>query len=67
MLPVLVFLATLVFLDSYKLVRFRAIALALGVGCLAGGVSFLLNNGVHAATGLEDVLYRDTAPRSSRS
>ena len=57
-LPVLVFLATLVFLDSYKLVRFRAIALALGVGCLAGGVSFLLNNGVHAAVGLDGVFYR---------
>jgi RsiW-degrading membrane proteinase PrsW (M82 family) len=56
-LPVLAFLATLVFLDSYKLVRFRVVALALGAGCLAGGVSYVLNNVVQAAVGVDEILY----------
>ncbi len=57
-LPVFVFLATLVFLDSYKLVRFRAIALAIAVGCLAGGVSFAINNSIRSATGIDDGMFR---------
>jgi RsiW-degrading membrane proteinase PrsW (M82 family) len=56
--PVFVFLASLVFLDSYKLVRFRAIAFAILVGCLASGVSFLINSGILQATGIDDVAYR---------
>jgi RsiW-degrading membrane proteinase PrsW (M82 family) len=61
LLPVLVFLATLVFLDSYNLVRFQAIALALGVGCLAAGVCYFVNDGILSATGMELELYRKYA------
>ena len=57
-LPVFVYLATLVFLDSYKLVRFRSIALAIGMGCLAGVVSFLINNGILQTTNVDVVVYR---------
>jgi RsiW-degrading membrane proteinase PrsW (M82 family) len=57
-LPVFVFLATLVFLDSYKLVRFRAIAFGIGVGCLGGGVAFVINGLVLDATAMSEVAYR---------
>ena len=56
-LPVFVFLATLVFLDSYKLVSVRAIALGIGIGCLGGGVAFILNNLALDATALSDIAY----------
>ena len=56
--PVLLFLAALLFLDSYKLVRFRVVALALGAGCLAGGVCYILNNVVQSSVGLDEILYR---------
>jgi protease PrsW len=57
-LPVFAYLSTLVFLDSFKLVRFRSIALAIGVGCLAGGVSFLIDSGILQVTGIDDVVNR---------
>ena len=57
-LPVFVFLATLVFLDSYKLVRFRAILLAIAVGCVAAAVSFLVNSWIQQITGMEGTPYR---------
>jgi RsiW-degrading membrane proteinase PrsW (M82 family) len=39
LLPVLVFLAALVFLDSFKLVRMRSIILAIFIGCCTAGIS----------------------------
>lgn len=56
--PVFVFLASLVFLDSYKLVRFRAIALAIGMGILSAGLSLLINKSVLDSAGIEHALFR---------
>lgn len=44
LLPVLAFLATLLLLDSFKLIRWRAILVSLGLGGLAAVVCFFLNN-----------------------
>jgi RsiW-degrading membrane proteinase PrsW (M82 family) len=57
-LPVFVFLGTLVFLDSYKLVRFRAIVLAIVVGCVAAAVSFLVNSWIRQITGMDGIPFR---------
>lgn len=57
-LPVFVFLGSLVVLDSYKLVRFRAIVIAIVVGCLAAGSSFLLNSWILQVTGMDGSMYR---------
>ncbi|MCG3121423.1 MAG: hypothetical protein ALAOOOJD_04515 [bacterium] len=43
-LPVLVFLVTLVWLDSFKLIRFRAVVLALGLGSLVAVICLFLNS-----------------------
>lgn len=43
LLPVLLFLTVLVYLDSYKLVRFPRIVLLIGVGCAAAALSFAGN------------------------
>ena len=43
LLPVCMFMGGLVALDSYKLVRFRWVALMVGCGALAAGVGFLCN------------------------
>jgi len=57
-LPVFVFLGSLVVLDSYKLVRFRAIAIAIVVGCLVAAASFLLNSWILQVTGMDGSVYR---------
>jgi len=44
--PVVLFLATLLFLDSYKLLRLRSILLALGAGVVVAGLCFILNTGL---------------------
>jgi RsiW-degrading membrane proteinase PrsW (M82 family) len=44
LLPVLLFLAGLVQLDGYKLVRMRMMIALVATGALAAGVSYLLNN-----------------------
>ncbi len=41
--PVLIFLGALMLMDSYQLVRRRSVLQAIGVGCLAAGVSLLAN------------------------
>ncbi len=46
LLPVTVFLVTLIFLDSYKLVRFRILLLAIGAGAAAAVSSYFLNSGM---------------------
>jgi RsiW-degrading membrane proteinase PrsW (M82 family) len=43
LLPVLIFLAALVYLDSFKLVSLKSVVLAMAVGGLAAGASYLLN------------------------
>lgn len=43
LLPVTLFLVVLVYLDSYKLVRFRRILLLIGVGCAAAVLSYAGN------------------------
>ena len=53
-----VFLGTLVFLDSYKLVRFRAIVTAIVVGCVAAGVSFVVNTWILQITGMDGTAFR---------
>jgi RsiW-degrading membrane proteinase PrsW (M82 family) len=43
LLPVTCFLAALVWLDSYKLVRIRWVLAAIGLGCVAAAVSYPVN------------------------
>jgi protease PrsW len=57
-LPVFVFLASLVFLDSYKLVRLRAIVLAIVIGCLAAAASFFVNAFIQQLAGMDGVSFR---------
>jgi RsiW-degrading membrane proteinase PrsW (M82 family) len=57
-LPVFVFLGSLVVLDSYKLVRFRAILIAILSGCLAAAVSFLVNTWILQITGMDGTAFR---------
>ena len=42
LIPVLLFLSVLVFLDSYKLVKLRSILVSIGVGCLVAAGLYLL-------------------------
>ncbi|MEK6754515.1 MAG: PrsW family glutamic-type intramembrane protease [Bacteroidota bacterium] len=57
-LPVFVFLACLVFLDSYKLVKFRSIFLTILLGSLAGGACYFLNNWAIELLRLDAAVYR---------
>ena len=57
-LPVFVFLASLVFLDSYKLVKFRSIVVTIILGCLAGIICYFLNNWAVAFLGVGTEIYR---------
>jgi protease PrsW len=43
LVPVLLFLAALIHLDAYKLLRLRTVLALVGVGALAAGASFLAN------------------------
>src|SRR5574342_1140362 len=56
-LPVLAFLVTLVLLDSFKLIRFRAIILTLGVGSLVAVLCLFLNSFLIAWCGFDLKLY----------
>lgn len=56
-LPVLTFLGALIYLDSYKLVRLRAVLALLAVGCAAGGLCFALNVGLLRWSGIEFEAY----------
>jgi RsiW-degrading membrane proteinase PrsW (M82 family) len=61
-LPVLLFLAALLVLDSYKLVSRRSVLTTLAAGALAAGISFAANRALLGA-GLDDgVLRRYVAP-----
>jgi RsiW-degrading membrane proteinase PrsW (M82 family) len=52
LLPVVFFLLALVYLDSYKLVHLRSLALAIVVGCGVALVSLTLNDAVVGAAGI---------------
>lgn len=56
--PVFAFLGSLVVLDSYKLVRFRAIILAIAGGCIAAAASFVVNTWVLQASGMDGTTFR---------
>ena len=63
LLPVVLFLLTLVYLDSYKLVHFRNLLLAIIVGCGAALVSLVLNDSVLSGMSWErSVVSRYVAP-----
>ncbi len=57
LLPVLCFLATLMLLDSYKLVRLRDVVLVIVLGMLAAGASFLANSWLIRASGFDFAAY----------
>ncbi len=62
-LPVFLFLAALVLLDSYKLIPLRAILIAVAAGAAAGIVGYLINVSLRPALGLEASTYsRYVAP-----
>ncbi len=52
LLPVLLFLGALIYLDSYKLVRFRLVAAVIGLGAVAAGISYAVNLALIPASGL---------------
>jgi RsiW-degrading membrane proteinase PrsW (M82 family) len=61
--PVLVFLAALVLLDSYKLVKLRLVAMTVGAGMLAAGLVYLLNAAIFAGVDIDFITYtRYVAP-----
>ncbi len=63
LLPVCCFLGALVFLDSYKLVPMRWVLGMIGLGCLAGALSYPLNLVVRELLNIEFiVLTRYVAP-----
>ena len=63
LLPVCCFLGALVYLDSYKLVPMRWILGAIGLGCVAGILSYPLNAGARELLNIEFVtLTRYVAP-----
>jgi len=63
LLPVVLFLAALILIDSYKLVRPKFVAAALFTGALAAGVGYVINTGIIEATGMSvTVLSRTVAP-----
>ncbi len=57
LLPVLVFLASLVYFDSFKLVSLRAVLAAMAVGGVAAGASYLLNDALLGGLRIDFVVY----------
>jgi len=51
-LPVLIFLLALIFLDSYKLAKFRTVLLTVVVGFVAGFICILINRSLFDVVGL---------------
>jgi RsiW-degrading membrane proteinase PrsW (M82 family) len=49
LLPVLVFLAALIYFDSFKVVRLRAVLLAMGAGALAATASYFVGGAIYGA------------------
>jgi len=57
LLPVLVFLAALVYFDSFKLVRLRSVLVAMAIGATAAGASYFLNSALLDSLRIEFVTY----------
>lgn len=57
LVPVQIFLMTLLVLDTYRLVRLRRVAGSLLVGALLAGVAFVANNAILRATGMPVMLF----------
>ena len=63
LLPVVAFLAALLFMDSFKLLSVRQVALAIGAGVVAAGVCAVVNLGLIDAFGLRvGIVARFVAP-----
>jgi RsiW-degrading membrane proteinase PrsW (M82 family) len=63
LLPVLLFLLALIYLDSYKLVRPRWVAGTLVLGCVLAGVCWLVNARLQASINITETSYsRYVAP-----
>jgi RsiW-degrading membrane proteinase PrsW (M82 family) len=63
LLPVLLFLGSLLYLDSYKLVRLRSILWIIALGGLIAGLGYIININLLPVTGLEFKTYsRYVAP-----
>src|SRR5262249_9370476 len=63
LLPVLCFLAALLFLDSYKLVKLRAVIAVVAAGAVAAGASYFANGALLDATSIDFTHYtRYVAP-----
>jgi len=58
LLPVVLFLVVLVYLDTYKLVRPKRIVLATLAGCAAAGVSLVINTSLMDVTAIEPLKFR---------
>lgn len=57
LLPVLLFLLSLVYLDSYKLTRLRTVVAVLAAGGAIAGISYLVNGWAMQALSLDTVAY----------
>lgn len=57
LLPVLCFLAALLYLDSYKLVKLRAVIAVVASGAIVAGIGFFLNAWLLGALGIELASY----------
>jgi len=63
LLPVVLFLAALILIDSYKLVRPKFVAMALLTGAAAAGAGYVVNMSILELTGMSvTVLSRTAAP-----
>ena len=67
-MPVVFFLAGLVLIDSYKLVRLGSVGKALAAGLLAAGAAWFVNNGLVSVIDVDRVAFsRYVAPLSEES
>ncbi len=57
LLPVLIFLVLLVYMDSYKLVRLKTVLGVIGLGGLAALAAMFLNGGLLGVTGISFLTY----------
>ena len=61
--PVVVFLAALVFLDSYKLVRLRLVIATVAAGMAMAGAAYLFNEALFSRAAIDFTMYsRYAAP-----
>ena len=67
LLPVATFLATLLYLDSYKLVKLRTVIAVVACGAVVAGASYLANAACSTFCTSTSRATRATSRRSSRS